>query len=100
MVRKFGLTMIGLSLILSGNVLGEGKCSGASNGSSGKAGGVKMMTFEKGDVTLIGELGSIIVSDDEGLVVQMAGPKEARTGKYKDVDLRDSDRIIMLNGKK
>ena len=100
MVRKFGLTMIGLSLILSGNVLGEGKCSGASKGSSAKAEGVKMMAFEKGSVTIINELGSIIVTDDEGLVVQMAGPKDARTGKYRDVDLRDSDRIIMLNGKK
>jgi hypothetical protein len=100
MIRKIGLSVVCLALMLPGNVFGEGSCGGTSKGASGKSGGVHMMAFEKGSVTILNETGSIIVTDDEGLVVQMAGPKETRTKKYQDVDLRDSDRIIMLNGER
>jgi PDZ domain-containing secreted protein len=100
MIRKIGLSVVCLTLMLSGAALGEGNCSGTSKGTSGKTGDVQMMAFEKGSVTILNETGSIIVTDDEGLVVQMAGPKETRTKKYQDVDLRDSDRIIMLNGER
>ncbi|UCC81081.1 MAG: PDZ domain-containing protein [Candidatus Zixiibacteriota bacterium] len=98
MIRKIGLSFICLILTLSGNVFGESDCSGTSKGSSGKAEGVQMMAFDKGGVTILNETGSIIVTDDDGLIIKMAGPKDARTKKYQDVDLHDSDRIIMLNG--
>lgn len=100
MIEKIGLSIVCLSLLLSGKVFGEGGNSGHSKVTSGKAEGVKMMAFEKGSVTILNETGSIIVVDDDGLLVQMAGSKEIRTEKYKDVDLRDSDRIIMLNGER
>jgi len=100
MIKKIGLSVVCLTLVLSGVVLGEGDYSGTSKGVSGKAKGVKMMAFEKGSVTILKETGSIILGDDEGLVIQLAGPQETRTGKFKDVNLKDSDRIIMLNGKR
>ncbi len=79
MIRKIGLSIICLILTLSGNVFGEGDRSGTSKGSSGKAEGVQMMTFDKGTVTILNETGSIIFTDDDGLMIKMAGPKEART---------------------
>ncbi|UCE65638.1 MAG: PDZ domain-containing protein [Candidatus Zixiibacteriota bacterium] len=98
MIKKIGFCAICLTLLLSGDILGEGDCSGTSKGSSEKAGGVGMVAFEKGSVTILKETGSIVVGDNDGLVIQVAGPKEARTKKYQDVDLKDSDRVIMLNG--
>ncbi len=59
----------------------------------------KVIKFEKGSVFIIGELGSIITVDEEGLLVQIAGDKENRKEEFRDVDLRDNDRIFMLNGK-
>lgn len=100
MVKKIGLSAICLIMMLWGGAWGEGDPSGGSKEDSGKTGNIKMMTFEKGSVTIINELGSIIVADSEGLLVQMTGPKDVRPEKYKDVDLRDNDRIVMLNGKK
>lgn len=100
MLKQIGLSTVCLAVMLSGSVLGENSGSTASGGASGKTGSLQVMKFEKGSVTILNELGSIIVADSEGLLVQMAGPKEVRPEKYKDVDLRDGDRIIMLNGKK
>jgi len=100
MLRKVLTAAACLILILSASSFGLGDCPGTSKGSSGKEGGVKMMVFDKGSVTILKETGSIIVTDDKGLKVEMAGPEETRTGKYKDVDLQKGDRIIMLNGKR
>jgi hypothetical protein len=100
MNMKIGVSAACLVLLLSQAVLAQGNYPGTSNEAPKKATGVKMMKFEKGSVTILKELGSIIVAGDSGLAVQMAGPKDMRPEKYKDVDLRDNDRIIMMNGKK
>ena len=100
MSKKIGISVVCLVMTLWASVSGEDNPSGKSQETLGKAGNIQMMTFEKGSVTILNELGSIIVADSEGLLVRMSGPKEGRPEKYKDVDLRDNDRIIMLNGKK
>lgn len=100
MIKKIGLSAICLAMILWVGVFGEDSPSGTSKAAPEKNGNIQMMTFEKGSVTVINELGSIIVADSEGLLVRMAGPKNGRLEKYKNVDLRNGDRIVMLNGKK
>jgi len=64
------------------------------------SGGAKIMTFEKGTVHILDELGAIIVSEDNSLAVQMVMPAEGREAEYKGVDLQAKDQILMLNGKK
>lgn len=100
MSKKIGISIVCLVMTLWVVVSGEDNPPGNSKETPGKTGNIHTMTFEKGSVTILNELGSIIVADGEGLLVQMAGPKEVRPEKYKDVDLRDNDRIIMLNGSK
>jgi len=100
MIKKIGISAVCLVMMLWAGVSGEDNPPGNLKDTPGKTGNIQMMTFEKGSVTILNELGSIIVGDSGGLVVQMAGPKEVRSEKFKDVDLRDNDRIIMLNGKK
>ncbi|MCP4580740.1 MAG: PDZ domain-containing protein [candidate division Zixibacteria bacterium] len=63
-------------------------------------GGMKVMTFEKGSVHFLNELGAMIVSEDGQLTVQMVSPSADRVKQYQTVDLRANDRILMLNGKK
>jgi len=100
MIKKIGIFVVCLVMTLWIGVSGEDNPPGNSKGTPGKSGNIQMMTFEKGSVTILNELGAIIVADGGGLVIQMAGPKEVRPEKYKDIDLRDNDRIIMLNGSK
>jgi len=68
--------------------------------SSENSPGMKMMTFEKGTVQVLNELGAIIVSEDSSLVVQMVMPAKDRAAEYKAADLQAQDKILMLNGKK
>ena len=68
--------------------------------SDGQGREMKVMTFEKGTVHIIEELGAIIVAEDDQLSVQMVNPKAHRPKKYQDIDLRQGDKLLMLNGKK
>lgn len=54
----------------------------------------------EGDVFLIPELHAAVVEGDDGLAVQMAAPADARQARYRDVDLRAEDAILMINGER
>lgn len=62
--------------------------------------GMQIMTFEKGAVHILNELGAIIELEDSSLAVQMVTPAQDRPAEYQNVDLRAKDQILMLNGKK
>lgn len=60
----------------------------------------KMMTFEKGQVFLIPELAAVVVQDGDNLKIQFVGPPQQLPKKFKDVDMKEGDILMMLNGKK
>lgn len=60
----------------------------------------KKMIFKAGEVTIVAGIGAVIKGGEEGLVVEMIPPKNSRQKAYKDVDLKNQDKIIMCNGKK
>lgn len=60
----------------------------------------RVMTFEKGQVFLLPELGAVILQGDDGLYIEMAPPPNNRPRAYRDVDLQEKDVIIMFNGKR
>lgn len=51
------------------------------------------------EIFLLKELGAVISDSDSGLTVLMVLPAEQRGTAYKNVDLREGDRVLMLNGK-
>ncbi len=55
-------------------------------------------TLNAGEVFILPELGSVILSKDDALVVDLSGHPEKLPKVYRDVDLREGDKIIMLNG--
>lgn len=57
-------------------------------------------TAEEGEIFMLPEMGAIILSGEEGLIVEMVMPSEQRDEKYQDVDLEIGDVIKMMNGKK
>ena len=54
----------------------------------------------EGDLFLIPELHAAVVEGETGLTVQLAAPSEARTERYRGVDLRAEDAILMINGER
>ena len=52
------------------------------------------------DVFMLGELGAVIVDSENGPTIMMVMPKEQRMEAYRDVDLREGDAVLMVNGKK
>jgi len=52
------------------------------------------------DVFMLSELGAVIVDSENGPTILMVIPREKRTEAYRDVDLREGDTILMVNGKK
>jgi S1-C subfamily serine protease len=52
------------------------------------------------DVFMLDELGAVIADAENGPRILMVLPKEQRTEAYRDVDLREGDTILMVNGKK
>lgn len=53
-----------------------------------------------GEPYSLGELGAIIGKDSTGLRVMFIGPRETRPKIYQDVDLKQDDLILMMNGKR
>ncbi len=51
------------------------------------------------DIFLLKELGAVISDSEEGLSVLMVMPPEHRAKAYSDVDIREGDIILMMNGK-
>jgi S1-C subfamily serine protease len=54
----------------------------------------------EGEPYSLGELGAIIGQDSTGLRVMFIGPREARPKTYQDIDLKQDDLILMMNGKR
>lgn len=67
---------------------------------SPQASGQEMMRFSADDSLMIRELGAITEMSDEGLRIVMAMPGEARPEEYRDIDVRQGDVILVVNGKR
>jgi S1-C subfamily serine protease len=93
MNRIIGLLTIAIAVIIM-------PMSAIGQDSQSHGGKMQVMTFEKGSVHIIDELGAVIVAEDGQLSVQIVNPKAHRSQKYQDVDLRQGDKLLMLNGKK
>lgn len=64
------------------------------------ASGQEMMRLSADDSLMIREIGAITVMSDEGLRVVLAMPGEARPEAYRDIDVREGDVILVVNGKR
>ena len=64
------------------------------------ASGQEMMRFSADDTLMIREIGAIMEMSDEGLRVVLAMPGEARPEAYRDIDVREDDVILVVNGKR
>ncbi len=61
---------------------------------------MKIIKAKPGEVFMIPEVGAIIQLKDKKIVIENVMPADMRDKSYKDVDLQESDVIIMVNGKK
>ncbi len=64
------------------------------------AGQMKTMTFEADDAFILPGLAAIILPDGNYLKIKMIPPKEQLPKDFQDVDLKEGDLILMLNGKR
>lgn len=48
----------------------------------------------------LGELGGLVVADGKNLIVRFVSPPANRKAPYKEVDLREGDVLLMVNGKR
>ncbi|MDA8019943.1 MAG: PDZ domain-containing protein [Thermoanaerobaculia bacterium] len=65
-----------------------------------RASGQEMMRFSSDDTLMIREIGAILESTDDGVRVAVAMPAEARPEAYRDVDVREGDVILVINGRR
>jgi S1-C subfamily serine protease len=49
---------------------------------------------------LVGELGGLVIADGKALIVRFVSPPANRKAPYKEVDLREGDVVLMVNGKR
>lgn len=62
-------------------------------------GEMKIMKFEKDKVSILQEIGAIVISENDKLLVEFVPPSNERTAEYKSVDIQSGDVLLMLNGK-
>ncbi len=71
---------------------------GPGRGAEPDAGGFK--SIEEGQVFFIPEIGALLIQEGEIFKLEGVMPPETRIEEYRQIDLADGDRIIMINGKK
>lgn len=92
-MAKFYLT---LALLLSISAVTEKLANSAPPDPEPKK---QMMAFSKDSSFFLKELGTVLIENEDGLIVKFAGPDNMRELEYKTVDLQKGDLILMLNGK-
>ena len=60
----------------------------------------QVMTMSADEVVVINELGAIARLMNDTLTIEMIDPPDRRADAYKDVDLKQGDKILMCNGKR
>ena len=83
--------------LLAGWAVVLGIMIGAANSQEMKQ---QVMTFDANELFLIPGIGAGIVPEDGNLVVKFIPPADSRGQKFKDVDLREGDQIVMIEGSK
>lgn len=61
---------------------------------------MKVIQGKPGEIFMIPEVGAVIQLKDKKILVENVMPQEARDKDYKNVDLKEKDEILMVNGKK
>ena len=61
---------------------------------------MRVMRFNAGEVFSLPGVGALIVREGSSLRVQAVPPPENRSERFRGIDLREDDRIMLLNGKR
>lgn len=72
----------------------------ASGAHGASADSTRVMRFNKGDAYPLPGVGAIVVREGTSLKIQFVAPPDRRPEKFRAVDLRADDRILMLNDKR
>ena len=86
-------------LLMSGLTAVLGTAAEVAVGSP-QASGQEMMRFSSDDSLMIREIGAITEMSGDELRVVMVMPGEARPEAYRDVDVREGDVIVVVNGRR